>query len=67
MDWGKILGIGLKFETSATRSDVHRKSSPMAAIVYGVKDYQFKARWGADRGYERGKSRVQNPVQAVRP
>ena len=38
------FGSGFESGSISTRSDVHRRSSSMAAIVYGVEDYQSTAR-----------------------
>ena len=38
------IGSDLEFGSISTRSDVHRRSSSMAAIVYGVEDYRSTAR-----------------------
>ena len=62
------FGSGFESGSISTRSDVHRRSSSMAAIVYGVEDYRSTAHWGAERGNARGKwslKALTHPVPGV--
>ena len=50
-----IFLIEVVLDPQQSRSDVHRRSSSMAAIVYGVENLRKRARWGAIRGNAGGK------------